>query len=184
MLNRINQGNFISLSSFACSVCMLVWPFLTKTVQPFGTLHSLVIQLFFAMTVASHCSQNLSEIWNGNWMGKTLLLFVVVDCCIRRQVSGRKWHLSTLHTAASWLFFFFVLWCFVCSMYEIVRYFPMYSSEFLLQAFILRKKTPLNLDGRIRIVVLVCVVYSSVNFIHYSCPCMDFIIIKSGFTPE
>lgn len=45
----------------------------------------------------------------------------------------------------------------------------------------------MNLDrGRcIWIDVLVCVFYLSVNFIHYSCPCVNFIIIiKSGFSPE
>lgn len=70
----------------------------------------------------------------------------------------------------------------MCSIYQNVKD----SLEFLLQGFILKKKNLLNVDNNrcVKVAVLICVVYSSVNFIYYTCPCMGFIIIKSGFTPE
>lgn len=72
---------------------------------------------------------------------------------------------------------------------------PVYS-EFLSQALLCKlcpsvafgeklRKNPVTLekDRQIRIAVLICI-YFSVNFLHYRCPWMDFIVIKSGFTPE
>lgn len=42
----------------------------------------------------------------------------------------------------------------------------------------------MNLGKHVRIAGQVSVVCCSVNFIYYSCPCTDFVVIKNSFTLE